>query len=167
MHHDFATTAGDTFVTEHRAFDLAATDGRLDQHFGIETQCQPTAAVYSASSLTLLTPTEEPWFAGLTNNGKPSLSAISANPLRHGSSGQGHEGRDRQPGIAQQTFADVLVHAHRRTEHIGADKRQVGHAQQPLQATVFTEGPVDNREDHIDMAQQFLTGGFDQVLQWC
>ncbi|MNF18770.1 hypothetical protein D3C80_2230640 [compost metagenome] len=41
MHHDLATTAGDSvFVAEHRALNLAPLDRRLDQHFFIEAQCQ-------------------------------------------------------------------------------------------------------------------------------
>jgi len=77
--------------------------------------------------------------------------------------GQSDEGGDGDAGVAQQALADVLVHADRRTQHIRADEGDVGHAQQALQAAILAKGAVDDGEDHIDMLQQLLAGGFHQL----
>ncbi|MNG04291.1 hypothetical protein D3C84_874140 [compost metagenome] len=50
--------------------------------FSSKLNASSTAAAYPASSVTLLTPTEDPWLAGLTNSGRPSLPLTSAKPVR-------------------------------------------------------------------------------------
>lgn len=55
--------------------------------------------------------------------GKAELRAVGA--------GECDKRGDGEPGVAQQTFGHVFVHTGRRAQHIGADERQIRHAQHP------------------------------------
>ncbi len=165
-YHDLAATTGDgILVAQHGAFDFPAFDRRLHQHLFIKPEGQfyggmifsLAAHLAHTHGRTLVRRFHEhrhsEFLPGLFEGGSRRRATVEGNERRHGN-----------PGIAQQAFADVLVHAHGRAQHVGADKRQVGHAQQALQAAVFAEGAVDDREDHIDMFQRGLAGGFHQLL---
>ena len=68
-----------------------------------------------------------------------------------------------QTGVAQQTFCDVFIHAGGRTQHIGADKRQVRHPQHALQGAVFAQRAVNDREHHVNLCQRLRVPGIDKL----
>ena len=68
-----------------------------------------------------------------------------------------------QTGVAQQTFSDVFIHAGGRTQHIGADKRQVRHPQHALQGAVFAQRAVNDREHHVNLCQRLRVPGIDKL----
>ena len=77
--------------------------------------------------------------------------------------GERDERRDIQPGVAQQAFGDVFVHARGGAEYVRADERQVGHAQHPLQRTIFPQRAVHDREDHVDLGECLSIAGIDKL----
>ena len=90
--------------------------------------------------------------------GKAELRAVGA--------GECDKRGDGEPGVAQQTFGHVFVHTGRRAQHIGADERQIRHAQHPLQGAIFTQRAVDDRENHIDGRQRLAAFGVNQLLRF-
>ncbi|MNN13767.1 hypothetical protein D3C81_1268080 [compost metagenome] len=74
-----------------------------------------------------------------------------------------HKRRDVQPGVTQQAFGHVFIHASRRAKDIGADERQVRHTQHPLQGTVFAQGAVYNRENHVNLRQRLRIPRVNQL----
>ena len=89
--------------------------------------------------------------------GKAELRAVGA--------GQGDKRRDGETGVAQQAFGHIFVHTGRRAQHIGSDERQIGHAQHPLQGTVFAQRAVDDGENYIDGRQRLTAFGVNQLLR--
>ncbi|MNV52759.1 hypothetical protein D3C71_1448680 [compost metagenome] len=67
--------------------------------------------------------------------------------------GQRHKRSDIQPGVAQQAFGHVFVHAGGGAENVRADKRQIRHAQHPLQGTIFAQCAMNNREHDVNLGQ--------------
>ena len=102
------------FVAEHRALELAAGDAALDDDLAVVAGgAARAAASSSARSCAFEMPTDEPRFAGFTNNGngkperRPSRSRrrrrVNDAILDH-----------RQPAFPAQALHDFLVHRQRR-----------------------------------------------------
>ena len=67
-------------------------------------------------------------------------------------SGHDDAGRDRETGGLQDDLHVGLVHADRGGEHAGADVAHAGHLEHPLQGAVLAPRAVEQREDHVDLA---------------
>ena len=67
---------------------------------------------------------------------------------------------DRQLGVSEQPFHHVLVHAHRGTKDSGADERNVGEFQNPLNGAVLAKGTVEHRKDHVHFSQPPTRGKY-------
>jgi hypothetical protein len=61
---------------------------------------------------------------------------------------------DRQPVRAEDGLHGRLVHAHGRREHAGADVRDVGDLEQPLDRAVLSVWPVQRDEHHVEPLAQ-------------
>ncbi len=165
-HHDLAAAACDgVFVTQHRAFYFAAAHGGFHQHLLIKPQGQFDGGVV-LGLVANLAHTHRRALVGRFDEHRQAefIHRSFKGSTRGVAAGQGNERRHGNAGVAQQALADVLVHAHCRAEHVGADERQVSHAKQALQAAVFAEGAVDDGEDHVDVCQQAVAGGFHHLL---
>ena len=57
---------------------------------------------------------------------------------------------NRQPGLDKKPLHHILVHAHRRTQHAGADIRDPSQLKQSLNRAVFAEGPMQHGEDNVE-----------------
>ena len=99
----------------------------------------------------------DPARAGLTKTGQPSAATDScaAAGSRCHSASRDHDVRpDRQAGAGQQDLHELLVHRRRRGEDAGPDVGHVGQLEQALQRAVLAERPVQQREDHVDLAER-------------
>ncbi len=61
--------------------------------------------------------------------------------------------RDRQALAREHELHEVLVHADRRREHAGAHVAHVRELEHALEGAVLAVGPVQEREDDVDLAQ--------------
>src|SRR3989338_4783970 len=112
------------------------------------------AGASSPSFRTLLMPTEEPRFAGLTKTGRgnaPGTSAHAPPPL---APPHRDERRRRQPGLQEQPLLHLFVHPQRRAEHARAHVGQVGQLEQSLHGAVFAEGAVQDGENDVERERQ-------------
>ena len=64
--------------------------------------------------------------------------------------GHGNKGYDWQSGITQQALGYVFVHRGGRSNHTGANKGHLTKLKRALNCSVFTVGPVQNREDDVE-----------------
>ena len=98
----------------------------------------------------------EPARAGLTNDREAEcLDARQRTPPGRCSPlgpGDDDAGGDRQAGGLQDDLHEGLVHADRRGQHAGADVAHAGHLQQALEGAVLAPRAVQQREHHVDLA---------------
>jgi hypothetical protein len=134
---------------QHGALDLAADDGRLDQHLRVVLRAVAMAASRSSHAVTRVMPSEDPARAGLTKTGRPSRSAFGVGQGR-GAGPQHHVVAHREAVGGEQLLGELLVHARRAGQHARPD---VGHArelQEALDRAVFAVGAVEHREHDVD-----------------
>ena len=72
-------------------------------------------------------------------------------PLARGDRDRRHH---RQPGGREHDLHVGLVHADRGGEHAGADVPDPGHLEHALDGAVLAPRPVQQREDHVDVAER-------------
>ena len=66
---------------------------------------------------------------------------------------------DRYARIAQQSLHDIFVHADGRTEHAGANKRNMRELEQPLDGSILTQRSMEYGKDDVDAAEGRARGG--------
>ena len=74
-----------------------------------------------------------------------------AAPSRGRTSVVGHQ---RKSGGREHELHELLVHADRWTQHASADVPDAGHLEQALDGAVLAPGAVQQREDHVDLAER-------------
>ena len=62
--------------------------------------------------------------------------------------------RDRNAAVAHHLLEEILVHRERRRGDAGADVGDVGELEQPLHGAVLPEGPVQDRQDDVDLSER-------------
>ena len=109
------------------------------------------AASSSARSCALLTPTDEPMFAGFTKHGQPELALDRVGERGAVLAVAQHEVvRLRQAARGERALHHHLVHADRGADDPGAHVRQVGQLEQPLDGAVLAVRTVQQREHDVD-----------------
>ncbi len=128
------------------------------------------AASSSVASFALLTPTDDPMFAGFTKHGSPS-SAITrvGEPRTVGSVAQREVVGLREPARRERALHHHLVHPDRRAEDTRADVRQAREVEQPLDRPVLAVGTVEQREDdvHLQPAGPGMGHGAAERVELC
>ncbi len=150
--HDFAGRRGDerpVLTLEHPAFDLAAAHIFLDQDLAVvaERLGYGSRELVRRSGLADADRRAEP--RGLDEHRAAELGGdpLKGRPI---SEGEAEGAGDRQAGVAHEALGDVLVHRRGRAEHARADIRDAGDLGQALDRPILAEGPMQDREHHID-----------------
>ncbi len=142
---------------DHAALDLAAAVCRgLHQHLGVVHAGLLDGRVELVGVVDLADPDARAAPAGLDEDrvaqGVDRLEAGRPVGLP-GPRGHHRVGQHRQALRLEDDLHVVLVHADRRGEHAGTDVAHPGHLQQTLDGAVLAPRAVQQREDHVDLAE--------------
>ena len=155
---------------EHAALDLARADhGLLDEHLGVVLEGQLEALADLGGVVDLADADAGAAAGGLGERREAQRLDPREHPGRVGlplPAGHRDAGGDGQPGGGQHDLHEGLVHADRRGEHAGADVAHAGHLEHPLQGAVLAPRAVQQREDHVDLADDLghLRGAGDDEV---
>ncbi len=98
----------------------------------------------------LLTPTDEPMFAGFTKHGNPSsASTRTTNSSTSWPARQGERARVLETRAGEHPLHRDLVHRDRGSEHTRADVGKARELEQALYGAVFAVGPVQQRDHDV------------------
>ncbi len=152
--HDLAHRRGlERRVAEHRALQLAATDGALHHHGVVEAQGEGDRGDQAVGALDAVDADARAAHARLDEDRHRQGSQALQHSLRGALELQARdllELEHRQARLPQQSLAEQLVHRHGAGGDPGPDVGHLQHLQQPLQGPVLPPGAVHDREGHID-----------------
>ncbi len=117
-----------------------------------------TPATSSSGDAAVDTPALDPRLHGLTMTGQPKpvadlrrqTSRIHADPRSSTARSHDSHGTTGTPACAATIFVSALVHADRRREHAAADVGAAAQLEQALDAAVFAERAVQDRDEDVD-----------------
>src|SRR5699024_9886807 len=143
-------------VLEDPTLDLAADHGGLDDHLGVELPGHLDGRVQLLSARDLGDPDGGAPAGGLDEHGQPeAVPLVLRGRLRART--EDDLLTDRQSGRAENDLGELLVHPGGTREDPGADVRDAGEFEEPLDRPVLGVGAVHDREDRVNPGDH-LTG---------
>ncbi len=148
-HDDLARFGGDRLaVSEHADLDLDPVDELLDEHLLVVAEGECDRRFELGGVVGFRDPDRRAEPRGLDEHrvGERVGGLLAA--------AQGDVAGDRDAAVAQHRLAQVLVHGERRSGHAGAHVGHAGQLEEALHGAVLAEGPVQQREDDVDLAER-------------
>ena len=136
-------------ISQHRAFDFAAFDGRLNDDFRVVLGRQVQRLGQFSPVVDLRDTYRRTKIGGFDEHRAPEAFFQPSGVLVSFPAGNGKVIHRGQAPLAKQPLHDILIHGHGRTQHTGADVWQVGQLQETLHGPVLTERSVQNRENDV------------------